>query len=43
MPCTESASHAHALGLPKGPMYVPLGHTPSTLADTNNNRDAHDA
>ena len=43
MPCTASASHAHALGPPQGPTYLPLGHTPSILVNTNNDRDAHDA
>ena len=40
MPCTVSASHVHALGLPQGPTYLPLGHTPSILVDTNNDGDA---
>ena len=34
--CTASASHAHALGPPLGPAYLPLGHTPSILVNTNN-------
>ena len=42
-PYTASASNAHALGLPQGPIYIPLGHTPSILVNTNNISDAHDA
>ena len=42
-PCTASASHAHALGPPQGPTYLPLGRTPSTLVDTNNVGDAYNA
>ena len=34
MPCTASASHVHAPGLPQGPTYLPLGRTPSTLVNT---------
>ena len=41
--CTASESHAHALGPPLGPTYLPLGHTPSILVNTNNVGDAHDA
>ena len=40
-PCIASASHAHALDLPQGPTYLPLGHTPSILVNTNNIGDAH--
>ena len=40
---TVLASHMHALGLPQGPIYLPLGCTPSILENTNNNEDAHDA
>ena len=43
MPCTVSASYAHAQGPPQGPTYLPLGRTPSILIDTNNDRDACDA
>ena len=43
MPCTVSASHAHALGPPQGPIYLPLGHTLSTLASINNGGNAHNA
>ena len=42
-PCTALAFHAHALGLPQRPIYLPLGHTPSILVDTNNDGDAHNA
>ena len=41
--CTASASHAHALGPPLGPTYLPLGRTPSILVNTNNVGDAHNA
>ena len=41
--CTASASHVHALGPPLGPTCLPLGHTPSILASTNNVGDVHDA
>ena len=40
-PCIASASHAHALGPLQGPTYPLLGHTPSTLVNTNSDRDAH--
>ena len=43
IPCTALASHLHILGLPQGPIYLPLGFTPSILVDTNNDGDAHDA
>ena len=43
MLCTVSASHAHVLGLPMGPTYLPLGRTPSILVNTYNFKDAHDA
>ena len=43
MPCTASASHVYALGLPQGPIYLPVGYTLSILVNTNNNGDAHDA
>ena len=39
----HSASHAHALGPPQGPIYLPLGRTLSILVSTNNVRDAHNA
>ena len=42
-PCTALASHAHAPGLLQGPTYPLLGHTPSTLVNTNSDGDAHDA
>ena len=42
MPCTASASHAHASGLPQGPTYLPPGHTPSILVDTKSDGDAYD-
>ena len=42
-PCTASASHAYALGPPHGLTYLPVGHTPSILIDTNNDGDAHNA
>ena len=42
-PCTALASHAHTSGPPQGPTYLPLGHTPSILVNTNNVRDAHNA
>ena len=41
--CTASASHAHTLGPPQGPTYLPLGHTLSTLVNTKNDGDTHDA
>ena len=41
--CTASASHAHAPGALQGPTYPPLGNTLSTLVNTNNDGDAHDA
>ena len=41
--CTASASHVHALGLSRGPTYLPLGRTPSILVNTNNVGDAYDA
>ena len=40
---TASASHAHTLGLPLGPTYLPMGRNPSILVNTNNVGDAHDA
>ena len=43
MPCTASASHANATGPPQGPIYLPLGHTPSTSVNTKSDRDTHDA
>ena len=43
MPCTASASHAHTLGPLQGPTYLPLGHTRSTLVNTNSDGDAHNA
>ena len=43
MLCTALASHAHALDPPKGPIYLPLGHTISILVSTNYVGDAHDA
>ena len=43
MLCTASASHVHAPGPPQGPTYLPLGCTPSTLVNTNNVGDTHDA
>ena len=43
MPCTASASHVHAPGPLQGPTYPPLGHTPSTLVNTNSDGDAHNA
>ena len=43
MPCTVSVSHVYALGPPQGPMYLLLGHTPSILVNTKNDRDAQDA
>ena len=43
MPCTVSASHAHAPGPPQGPTYLPLGHILSILAGTNNGRNTHNA
>ena len=42
-PCTVSSSHAHALGVPQGPTYLPLGHTISILVGTNNIGNAHNA
>ena len=42
-PCTVSASHAHAAGLPQGPTYFPQGHTPSILVDIKSDGAAHDA
>ena len=41
--CIALASYVHALGLPLGPTYTPLGSTPSITANTSNARDAHDA
>ena len=41
--CTASASHAYAPGPLQGPTYPPLGHTPSTLVNTNSDGDAHNA
>ena len=41
--CTASASHAHALDPPLGPLYLPMGRTPSILVNTNNVGNAHDA
>ena len=43
IPCTASASHVHAPGPPQGPIYLPLGHTTSTLINTRSSRDAHNA
>ena len=43
MPYTASKSHAHAVGPPQGLTYLPLGHTPSILLNTNNIGDAHNA
>ena len=43
MLCNISASHAYALCLPKGPIYLPLGHSPSILVNTNSVGDAHTA
>ena len=43
MPCTASVSHAHAPGPLEGPKYPLLGHTPSTLVNTNSDGGAHDA
>ena len=40
---TASPSHVHALGLPLGPTYLPMGRTPSILVNSNNVGDAHDA
>ena len=33
---TASASYVHALALPQGPTYPPLGYTPSISANTIN-------
>ena len=41
--CTELASHANAPGPPQGSTYLPLGHTLSILASTNNGGNAHNA
>ena len=43
MLCTISESHAHALGPPQGPTYLPLGPTPSILVNTKNSGDTHNA
>ena len=43
MLCTASASHVHAPGLPQRPTYLPLGHTLSILAGTNNGGNTHNA
>ena len=42
-PCTASASYVHALSLPQGPIYPPLGRTFSTLTNTKGAGDAHNA
>ena len=42
-PYTASASHVHALGLPQGPIYLPLGNNPFILSDANNDGDAYNA
>ena len=41
--CSASASHAHTPGPLQGPTYLPLGHSPSILVNTNNIGDAHNA
>ena len=43
MPYTASVSRGHAPGLPQRPTYLPLGHTLSILASTNNCGNAQDA
>ena len=44
MPFTARESHMHALSLPQGPTYLPLGCAPSILVNnTNNDGDAYDA
>ena len=43
MLCNALASHDHALGLPQGPTYLPLGYTLSISVNTNSIGDTHNA